>query len=161
MSQFETAVTSFREALRLGATQSRVYDGLGLAYDALGQYDEAEAGYQRAVELSHGEYSPYFDYGVFLFRQGRTEKSVFMLERAFQIEPDAANVRFEFARALYHAGNLDEALGVLEQTPASKECRVHNLLARIWALKGNNEAARRERDYLTTCVSTESGPSAK
>lgn len=161
MSQFEMAVTSFRKALRLGASQSRVFDGLGLSYDALGQYDQAEAGYRRAVELAQGEYGPYFDYGVFLFRQRRTEESVSMLERAFQLDPDAADVRFEFARALYHSGNPDKALRVLQQTPASKECRVHNLLARIWAIKGNSEAVTREQDYLTTCVTTDSVPSAK
>lgn len=160
-NQFEAAIKSFEEALNLGANQSRVYENLALSYDALGQYDKAEIEYRRAVELAAGEYRPLFDYGVFLFRQRRTKESLSMLERAFQLQPNVADVRFELARALYHAGNFERAAQLLQQPSMSSECRVHNLLARIWAVQGDVEGVKREQRYLGNCVTAESAPIAQ
>ena len=105
-SQFDAAVRSFQEALNLGAQQSRVHGNLALSYDALGEYEKADIEYRRAVTLSQGEYRPYLDYGVFLFRQRRTNESVSVLQRAFQLQPNVEDVRFELARALFHAGQF-------------------------------------------------------
>lgn len=154
--QFEAAAKSFQEALNLGANQARVHDHLALAYDSLGQYDKAESEYRQAVELAGGDYRPFFDYGVFIFKQRRTKESISMLERAFQLQPNVPDVRFELARALYHSGQLDKAAQILHQPPASHECRVHNLLARIWGIEGNKEAAQREQSYLANCVTPDS-----
>jgi len=150
-NRFERSIEAFLEALRLGAGQSRVYENLGLAYEALSQFRDAEKAYRQAVELAGNTYRPYVAYGVFLFKRGRMTESLPLLERAFRLEPNAADVRFELARVLYHAGKLAEASKVLEGSLPSNECRLHNLLARIFSVQGRSSEAEREVKSLKNC----------
>ena len=150
-NRFERATEAFLHTLRLGAGQSRVYENLGLAYDALGQFRDAEKAHRRAVELAGNTYRPYLAYGVFLFKQGRMTESLRLLEQAFRLESNAVDVRFELGRALYHAGKLTEASQILEGALPSNECRLHNLLARVFSIQGKSSQAAREVKSLGTC----------
>src|SRR5260370_21641061 len=53
-NRFERAIAAFEQALRAGAEQSRVYENLGLAQDALGEFDAAEKSFRKAVDLARG-----------------------------------------------------------------------------------------------------------
>lgn len=150
-NRFERAIDAFLHALKLGPGQSRVYENLGLAYEATSQFEHAENAYRRAVELSGTAYRPFVAYGVFLFKQGRMTESLCLLERAFLLEPSAVDVRFEFGRVLYQAGKLAEATQVLQGALPSNECRVHNLLARVFAIQGKSGEAEREVESLKKC----------
>ena len=76
---------------------------------------------------------------------------------AFRLEPGAVDVRFEFGRVLYHAGKLPEAGKVLEGALPSNECRLHNLLARVFSIQGKTSEAEREVKALGNCRG-ETGP---
>ena len=75
-NRFERAIAAFEQALRDGAELSRVYENLGLAQDALGQFDAAEKSFRKAVDLANGASRPYLAYGAFLFRQTRAAESL-------------------------------------------------------------------------------------
>jgi tetratricopeptide (TPR) repeat protein len=150
-NRFEPAIEAFEQALRAGAEQSRVYENIGLARDALGQFDAAEKSLRKAVDLAGGAWRPYLAYGAFLFRQGRPRESLPLLRRALSLAPADAGVRFELARVLYHENNLAEAARVLEPALASNECRVHNLLARIYSARGETGPAEAEVRAMANC----------
>lgn len=152
-NRFERAVEAFLQALRLGDATSRVYENLGLAYDALGRFEDAEREYRLAVASPGRTYRSYLAYGVFLFKQGRMTESLPLLEQAFRLQPGDADVRFELGRALYHAGKLSEASQVLEGALPTNECRVHNLLARVFSNLGKSSEAQREVGSLAHCES--------
>lgn len=156
-NRFELAIGAFEQALRAGAEQSRVYENLGLAEDSLGQFAAAEKSFRKAVELAHGAWSPYLAYGAFLFRQTRPAESLRVLHQALALAPTAVAVRFELARVLYHENSLEEAAQVLEPVKSSSECRIHNLLARIYLASGKSGPAEGEIKALENC-GTAPGP---
>lgn len=157
-NRFEQAVGAFEQALRAGAEQSRVYENLGLAEDGLGQFAAAEKSFRKAVELARGAWTPYLAYGAFLFRQTRPAESLRVLRQALALAPTAVAVRFELARVLYHENSLEEAAQVLEPVKSSSECRVHNLLVRIYLATGKSGPAEGEIKALENCETAPGGP---
>jgi tetratricopeptide (TPR) repeat protein len=157
-NRFEQAVAAFEQALRVGAEQSRVYENLGLAQDALGQFDAAEKSLRKAVDLAGAAWRPYLDYGAFLFRQGRPAESMPVLRQAIALAPAQVEVRFELARVLYHENGIEEAMHVLEPARASNQCRVHNLMARIYSARGENGPAAAEMKALENCQAAPEWP---
>ena len=157
-NRFEEAITAFQHALRLDASQSRVYENLGLAQDGLGQFAAAEISLRKAVDLAGPAWRPYLAYGAFLFRQGHPEKSLQLLKQALALESAAVSVRFELARVLYHQNKLQEAAQVLELALPSNECRVHNLLLRIYSANGASGRAEGEMKTLENCTTTPDAP---
>jgi len=145
------AVDSYRHALERGAPQGRVYEHLGRAYELLGQAADADKSYRRALELAGDSFSPYFAYGTFLFKAGRIADSLPVLEQALRREPGSAEARLELSRALFHAGETEQALGVLQPARESNDCRVHQLLLRLFTLKANTREADKELNFLETC----------
>jgi tetratricopeptide (TPR) repeat protein len=150
-NRFEPAIAAFQRALREGAEQSRVYENLGLSQDALGQFDAAEESLRRAGDLASGTWRPYLAYETFLFRQGRAAESLPVLREALTLAPAETGVRFELARVLYHENHLAEAAHILEPALASNECRVHNLLARIYSARGQTGSAEVEIGAIASC----------
>ncbi|PYV11421.1 MAG: hypothetical protein DMG07_19280, partial [Acidobacteria bacterium] len=103
---------------------------LGLTYEAMLRYGDAERSYRRAVALAGGQYRPYFAYGVFLFRQGRAGESLPLLERAVALDPGAAEARFELGRVLLHLGRLERAEAETRKAvELGGECRYRYQLA--------------------------------
>jgi len=151
-NRFEKAVQAFRRAIELGAASSRVYENLGLSYEALTLDEEAEEAYRRAIKLTDTEFHPYHAYGVFLNKQGRPAESIRMLERAFGLNPAAVETRFELGKALYQSGRLDEAATTIESALAlSDECRIRNLLARIYSMQRKTAEAEKQVQALEAC----------
>jgi tetratricopeptide (TPR) repeat protein len=150
-NRFERSIEAFEHALRLDPEQGRVYENLGLAQDALGQFAAAERSLGKAVELAHGAYRPYLAYGAFLFRQARAEEALPLLRQALVVAPGVVEVRFELARILYQQDSLGEAAKILEPALPSDECRVHNLMARIHSVRGEQVSAEAEIKALEHC----------
>jgi len=153
-NRFERAIGAFGQALRIDPSQSRVYENLGLAQDAAGDARAAGESFRKAVELAHGAWRPYLSYGAFLFRQGNAAESLSALRQALALAPDAVEVRFELARVLYQQDDLAEAVRILQPTLASNECRVHNLMARIYSARGETAPAAVEVQAMEHCKAT-------
>jgi tetratricopeptide (TPR) repeat protein len=135
-NRFEQAIEAFEKARSLGSGQSRIYENLGLSYEALGRFTEAEQSYRAAVSLA-AEYRPYLAYGVFLYKQGRLEESLPMLRQALALDPQSFDTKFELGKALYQAGQFDQAARMLEEALLqSNQCRVHYLLVKVYSQLG-------------------------
>jgi tetratricopeptide (TPR) repeat protein len=150
-NRFEQSIEAFEHALKLDGEQARIHENLGLALDALGKFDAAEKSLRQAVELARGAWRPYLAYGAFLFRQGRAAEGLPLLRQAVAIAPGAVDARFELSRVLYQLNNFAEAAKTLEPALPSNECRVHNLMARIYYAAGEQGRAEAEIKAVEKC----------
>jgi tetratricopeptide (TPR) repeat protein len=150
-NRFEQSIEAFEQALKLDGEQARIHENLGLALDALGKFDAAGKSLRKAVELARGAWRPYLAYGAFLFRQGRATEALPLLREAVAIAPADVDARFALARLLYHQDNLAEAAKTLEPALPSRECRVHNLMARIYYARGENSRGDAEIKAVEQC----------
>ncbi len=89
---------------------------------------------------------------------GRPAESLRVLRRALELAPSAVDVPFELARVLYQSNSLEEAARVLKPARVSNECRVHNLLARIYSASGKGSEAGAEIKALENCKAAPEGP---
>jgi hypothetical protein len=74
------------------------------------------------------------------------------------LAPAEVDIRFELARVLYHENGLEEAAHVLEPSRASNQCRVHNLMARIYSARGETGPADAEVKALESCQAVPEWP---
>ncbi|HUO32506.1 MAG TPA: FG-GAP-like repeat-containing protein [Bryobacteraceae bacterium] len=89
LSRFEDALDAFETALRHAGRPGRTLNGMALAWEALGRVREAERCYREAIR--QGETRAQVDYGMFLYKTGRTAESVAVLRKA-HAEPELARV---------------------------------------------------------------------
>ena len=89
LSRFEEALDAFETALRHTGRPGRTRNGMALAWEALGKDADAERCYQEAIR--QGETRAQVDYGMFLYKLGRTSESVAVLRKA-HAEPELARV---------------------------------------------------------------------
>jgi Tfp pilus assembly protein PilF len=102
LSRFEEALDAFETALRHASRPGRTRNGMALAWEALGRVRDAELCYQEAMR--QGETRAQVDYGMFLYKMGRTAESVAVLRKA-HAEPELARVMEAMAhQPALHAG---------------------------------------------------------
>jgi len=80
LSRYEESRQAFQTALGYQPDSSRIQRGMGLTLEALGRAAEAERYLKQAAAGNDKE--ALSDYGQFLFRQGRLDESVAVLERS-------------------------------------------------------------------------------
>ncbi|MDH5362247.1 MAG: protein kinase [Aigarchaeota archaeon] len=89
----------------------------GNAWDT-GEWDweAAERGYLRAIELNPNFAMGRAYYAYLLFYLNRPEEAMAQIERALEIDPFHANIRTVYAWCLMYAQRYDEAVEFLEET---------------------------------------------
>ncbi len=80
LNRFEDAIGAFELSLKHQQPPGRPLLGLALAYEALGMPAEAEWRFKEAIQA--GERRAMVDYGLFLYKNGRGEDGVGMLQKA-------------------------------------------------------------------------------
>lgn len=144
LGQYESALDAYTKALRSTSPIGRVHSGMGLVLEALGRSADAERELREALKSGNGQSVPGFDpeveLGAFLFRQGRLEEALRILNEAAKSRPDSARAHFELARTLVQFGRLDDAASHLEKAVASdpSDAAVHLLLGRVYYRLGRD-----------------------
>jgi tetratricopeptide (TPR) repeat protein len=102
--RYQEAIGEFNEAATLEPTvQADVRNNLGLCYHALGQFDQALAAYESALEADPGKLDARNNLGVALLALGRYREALDNFQEAAVEEPDA--------KTLFNVGAAQEALG--------------------------------------------------
>ena len=150
--RYTDAVEPFAKALRAVRKEDRwrVFRGMGRNHEALAEAPEAERCFREAMRLSRGkagpDEDPGIDYGMFLFRAGRTEEALKPLGDAVRAHPASSRARAELGRVLMQADRLEDAARQLEKAieldPKAWNARL--LLGRAYVRLGRIEEGERE-----------------
>ena len=110
------------------------------------------------MELAGSDFHPAYSYGNFLFEQQKLVESKAMLQSALRQEQNDPGLRFALARVLFHDDDIAGAGEVLEKVRESPDCRVHTLLARIYARQKKAAELSHEEDLLHQCRAESTQP---
>jgi tetratricopeptide (TPR) repeat protein len=151
LDRFEDALNVLRNALTNDPLNAQILRVEAMALEAAGKTAEAETSFREAIRLdkgSPGNEDPAIDYGVFLYREGRTEAALEPLEAARRRHPDAARAQLELGCVLLALDRVAEAAAHLERATAldPRGARGHLLLGKAYQRLGKSELARKELD---------------
>ncbi len=152
LSRWDEARTPFERALRAAPKPmlARVHRAIALNFMALGHSAEAEQHFRQAIAASSKAESlpddPRVDYGAFLFRQGRTDEALEILQQAVSAAPKSARAHGELGRVLLHSGKPNAAVVRLEKAveldPRASSFRL--LLGRAYLQTGRTEDGQKQ-----------------
>lgn len=149
LDHFEQAVNVLSTALESDPGNPQINRIEALALEAWGHADEAEAAFREAIRLDRNSppnEDPAIDYGVFLYRAGRTEAALEPLRSAVQRHADAARAQLELGSVLLALDRVEEAAAHLERATAldPQGARGHLLLGKAYQRLGKAEQASKE-----------------
>jgi len=127
LNRFEDSLDAFDKALRNPTEIGRIFYGRALTLEALGRAAEAERDFKDSIRV--GEKSALTEYGMFLFRHGRTEECLEALRNA--------GAKEELERVTKALGNSPDAKARREPRPVRFESRPLDMIV-------NNGAAGRK-----------------
>lgn len=153
--QLQMAVDRFLKVLSTGPPEGRVYNHLGVTYQMLGRLDDAEGAFRHAMALAPDDPEILLAYGSCLIESGREKEGMPLVQRSFTLRPSAES-RFVLARTLYQQAQFDKAAALLEAAESGSDCRVLNLLVKVYRAQGLRQKAELRIRELTTCLATTS-----
>ena len=94
----------------------KAYYDLGVAHFRLAQQAEAEQAFQKAIDLTKGNFAPpQFGLSAILCQRAEFSQAVTLLQRALDLEPGSATGKYYLGWAQYGLNRLIEAEQTLEQ----------------------------------------------
>jgi len=128
------------------------YYDLGVAHLRLAHQTEAEQAFQKAIELTKGNFAaPQFGLGAILCQKAAFPEAEMLLQRALDLEPGSAVGKYYLAFAQFGLNRLIEAERTVEQALVRNVnlSQAYFLLARIHIRQHNLPAALRDLEsYL-------------
>jgi tetratricopeptide (TPR) repeat protein len=109
---YERAISSYREAIKINPKFAPPYNLLGYALRQVGDYAGAEKAFQRYTELIPDQPNPYDSYGELLMKMGRYDDSIASYEEALAIDP-------KFVASYVGIGTNQMLMGRFEDARAS------------------------------------------
>jgi tetratricopeptide (TPR) repeat protein len=146
--RFQAAVVRFRQALKLDARFTRGWDNLGLAYEALGQQQEALHAYQEANRLNRESTvaSPWppLNLGSLMLKLDLINDAESSLRESLRYDSKFAKAHYQLALLLERQGKLEDAVAQLKQAAASDPAYAepHYALNRIYRKQGQLQNAQ-------------------
>jgi tetratricopeptide (TPR) repeat protein len=113
----DKAQVAVKKALALDDRSGEAYNSLGGIKDVRGDFEGAEAAYQRALELNPNYATTYHWYGVLLLRKlGRAEEALPMFLKAAELDPLSAVIMENIGTNFEYLGRFEEALAWYERS---------------------------------------------
>ena len=147
--QYATAVKSLGRALELDPRYMKAHDNLGLCYEALGRFEDAQRSWEEALRLK-GEQRvkspwPALNLGLLLTRLDRLDEAEARFRESIASDPRFPPARYQLGITLEKKGRLAEAVAELEEAarldPAYPEPQY--ALSRLYRRAGDQEKADR------------------
>ena len=108
--QIAKCMPHLERALELDPGLSDAWVVKGLIHRELGEYEEAEAAYQKAIELNPNSDGAYINYSIYLFYNKDEEAlALEMVDRAILLNPEDPNLFIHKAEILEQMGRDSEA----------------------------------------------------
>lgn len=110
----EVVIRNLAEVLQFVPTDSSLHYRIGLAYDALWQYEKATASYRRAIEGGMDTPDMKRDLALSLLESRQYDESASILSDLLESYPSSVDLRMAYAMALAGLGRTQEALEDIE-----------------------------------------------
>jgi tetratricopeptide (TPR) repeat protein len=118
-NRFHESIAASERALVLSPGDARVYDNLGLCWDALGEAARAESNFRKAIEMNRllGTHDvwPLLNYAAFLTKSSQPELSLPLLDQALRLFPNSSKAYYYQGRAWRRLGEMDRAIASLKR----------------------------------------------
>lgn len=126
-NQFQQAVGTFKQAIKLKPGDAEMHYYLGEAYLGLEQYKEAIKSYKQAVKLRPGYVAAYNNLGLAYLRSRQYEEAFKSFEKVILLEPEYSLAHYNLGAAYLERGNMNAALEQLMILRTIDPQRAHKL----------------------------------
>jgi tetratricopeptide (TPR) repeat protein len=134
-SAYVEAIACFKDSLRLDPRNAVARNNLGAALCRVGDYNEAEEQFRRAIGIKEKYPDALFNLGTLLRLQGKIVESEMPLRRALKLKPAYVDAQIGLGATLTVLGRLDDAKAVIDKALKLEPRNVDALLAQ-GALRG-------------------------
>ncbi len=114
--RYEEAVEYIKQALTIDSIDPNAYSELATAYEALGELDQAESTYLRAIELKPDIWGGHYDLALFYFYRGRNQNALGQLRQAEMLAPNAVLPCNDLGGLYLYLGYIEEARILLKRS---------------------------------------------
>jgi Flp pilus assembly protein TadD len=162
--KFQDAVACFRHTLALAPESVKAENNLGLAYEGLGQSDQAIQAYRTAIgfagKLKRADEQPLINLAIILLHRSKLSEALDLLTRAAAIAPGDVRVHEQLGQLYSEQNQWASAQSQFEiaVSLAPEDYRLHFLLGRVYQREGMEEKARAEFSRSAALSGTRSTP---
>mgnify|MGYP000058133402 CR=1 FL=1 len=120
LENYEQAIAAYDRAITLyserGAEQWFVHYARAISHERIGQWDQAEADFRKALELNpdQPQVLNYLGYSL-VEKQMKLDEALDMIERAVAAQPNSGYIVDSLGWVLYRLGRYEEAVGHMER----------------------------------------------
>jgi tetratricopeptide (TPR) repeat protein len=145
----------FETAIQLDPSYMEAYDGLGFAFEALGEDTAAVANYKKAIEMNEARHagfsSPYVNISALSNRTGDHDTALTYARRGLDANPNSDRALFQMAKAYEYQGDLKAALDALHRAIAinGRTASYFYVLSTVYRKLGNSEESRKAMETFS------------
>ncbi|MFC1778381.1 tetratricopeptide repeat protein, partial [Pseudomonadota bacterium] len=137
-------------ALDIDPNLGEAYVSQGALFESLGQREQAEAAYRRAIELSPNYATAYQWYAELIRNTNdRLQESLALFNKAAQLDPLSAIIKQGIAQLYSRMGRYDESEATYRQLLVANPEFSSGMVDMAWNLYGNGEGRLDEAIILT------------
>ena len=145
MSEGEAA---FREAIKLDPSFAMPHVGLGILYEARGQFEAAARELRAAKELDFQQVDARTELGFVLFLLGRNEEALWEFREVLRVDPRLARASGGLGVTLVRLGKVDEAISAYDEALRLAPSNAYALYGRGLAKRKKGDLAGSDADLL-------------
>ena len=141
--QYEEAIASYKEALRIKPDDADAHYNLGVTYGESGQYEEAIASYKEALRIKPDDADAHYNLGYVYRELGQYEEAIASFKKSIRIKPDDANAHYSLGLAYDESGQYEEAIASYKEVLRIKpdDADAHFFLVLAYVNAGQYEEA--------------------
>ena len=113
--EYEAAVASFDQALKIKPDKDAAWNNRGNALGNLGRLEEAVASFDQALKIKPDDHQAWYNRGNALRNVGRLEEAVASYDQALNFKPDDYAAWYNKACSYALQGNIEQAIENLQQ----------------------------------------------
>ncbi|QBD81863.1 tetratricopeptide repeat protein [Ktedonosporobacter rubrisoli] len=113
--RMDEAIQHYRRVAELDAGYPGIWFNLGFAHRLLGHFEEAEANYQRAVQVEPNDIRSYSELTAIYMNQQDKQKARAIMEQGVQANPSSAHLHALLASVLFEQGDQRGAQRQIER----------------------------------------------
>jgi len=108
--EYDKALEKYFEALKIGGSEARIYNGIGYVYLKTGDIEGAIKFLKKAIEINPNNAVAHNNLGVAYQRKGEYAEAISEYKNALKIEKNYVKPLANLAVAYYRKGNIPKAI---------------------------------------------------